>query len=232
MTYAISKSDALLIVDPQNDFCPGGPLAVPGGDEVMGPIGKLAGRLRDAGALVVITQDWHPADHASFASSHEGGTPFGTVELAYGTQVLWPDHCVEGTRGAEFHENLAAAGGVDAAAVVVRKGRQRGVDSYSAFYENDKVTRTGLGGYLAAMGVTRVFLVGLAYDFCVAYSAIDAVEREGLKAIVFKDMTRAIKMPLPKGEGGPASTVELMEDEFQRVGVEIGRSADLERVPA
>jgi nicotinamidase/pyrazinamidase len=181
MTYAIQKSDALLIIDPQNDFCPGGALAVPGGDEVMAPIGALAGRFRQSGALVVITQDWHPADHLSFASSHDGGTPFGTVELAYGTQVLWPDHCVEGRPGAEFHKDLADAGGVDAAALIIRKGRQRAVDSYSAFYENDKVTTTGLGGYLAAMGVTRVFLVGLAYDFCVAYSAIDAVEREALK---------------------------------------------------
>jgi nicotinamidase/pyrazinamidase len=231
MTYAISKSDALLIIDPQNDFCSGGPLAVPGGDEIMRPIGELAGRFRQAGALVVITQDWHPADHDSFASSHDGGTPFGTVELAYGTQVLWPDHCVEGRQGAEFHDDLAAAGGVDAAAVIIRKGRQRAVDSYSAFYENDKVTTTGLGGYLAAMGVKRVFLVGLAYDFCVAYSAIDAVEREALTAIVLKDLTRAIRMPFPKGESGPASTVELMEDEFQRLGVEIGGSDEVERVP-
>jgi nicotinamidase/pyrazinamidase len=229
MTYAIQKSDALLIIDPQNDFCPGGALAVPGGDEIMAPIGALAGRFRQAGALVVITQDWHPADHLSFASSHDGATPFGTVELAYGTQVLWPDHCVEGRPGAEFHHDTAEAGGVDAAALIIRKGRQRAVDSYSAFYENDKVTTTGLGGYLAAMGVTRVFLVGLAYDFCVAYSAIDAVEREALKAVVLKDLTRAIGMPLPKGEGGPASTVELMEDEFERLGVEIGQSEDLTR---
>src|SRR5687767_2961896 len=140
MTRSISRRDALLIVDPQNDFCPGGALAVAGGDEIMAPIGQLARRFRDSGALVAISQDWHPADHSSFASNLPGGVPFGTIELDYGTQVLWPDHCVEGSRGAEFHADLVASGGVDAAAVVIRKGRQRAVDSYSAFYENDKVT--------------------------------------------------------------------------------------------
>ena len=228
MTHAILKSDALLIIDPQNDFCPGGALAVAGGDEIMAPIGRLAKRFRDAGALVAISQDWHPADHSSFASSHPGTAPFGTIELDYGTQVLWPDHCVEGSRGAEFHPDLAASGGVDAAAVVIRKGRQRAVDSYSAFYENDKVTTTGLGGYLKAMGVTRLFLVGLAYDFCVAYSALDAVQREGLDAVVLKDLTRAIAMPFPQGEDGPLSTAAEAEDRFRAAGVRVESSESLE----
>jgi nicotinamidase/pyrazinamidase len=224
----ISRSDALLIIDPQNDFCPGGALAVAGGNEIMVPIGQLAKRFRNSGALVAISQDWHPADHSSFASRHPGGVPFGTVELAYGNQVLWPDHCVEGSAGAEFHDDLVASGGVDAAAVVIRKGRQRAVDSYSAFYENDKVTTTGLGGYLKAMGVERVFLVGLAYDFCVAYSALDAVEREGLSAVILKDLTRAIAMPLPQDAGGPASTVEDAEHQFQRAGVLVDTSQNIE----
>ena len=227
MTHHISRSDALLIIDPQNDFCPGGALAVVGGDEIMTPIAQLAKRFRDAGALVAISQDWHPAAHSSFASSHAGGTPFGTIEVDYGTQVLWPDHCVQGSRGAEFHEDLVESGGVDAAAIVIRKGRHQAVDSYSAFYENDRVTTTGLGGYLKAMGVTRLFLVGLAYDFCVAYSALDAVEREGLSAIVLKDLTRAIAMPFPKGDSGPASTIEEVESQFRRAGVVIDSSENI-----
>jgi nicotinamidase/pyrazinamidase len=202
MTFEVKPTDALLIIDPQNDFCPGGALAVPGGDEVMGGIAELAPRF----ATVVVTQDWHPAGHKSFASSHEGGTPFGTAELHYGTQVLWPDHCVQGSRGADFHPALAAA--IDNAHLILRKGYHPGIDSYSAFYENDRVTATGLAGYLRDKGVERCVLVGLAYDFCVAYSALDAV-REGFGAMVLKDLTRAIAMP--EGEG-----------RFADAGVELG----------
>jgi nicotinamidase/pyrazinamidase len=219
MTYRISETDALLVIDPQNDFCPGGSLAVAGGDEIMAPIAALARRFAAAGAAVVVTQDWHPADHKSFASQHEGRAPFETAELAYGEQVLWPDHCVQGRAGAEFHADVLAGGGVDSAALVIRKGRHRGIDSYSAFYENDKATTTGLGGYLKSMGIKRVFLVGLAYDFCVAWSAIDAVEREGLEAIVLKDLTRAIAMP-----AGDGTTADAAERKFREIGVEIASS--------
>lgn len=220
MSYEINSTDALLIIDPQNDFCPGGSLAVAGGDEIMAPIAGLAQRFRDAGATVVVTQDWHPAGHTSFASNHPGAIPFGTTELAYGTQVLWPDHCVQGAHGAEFHADLVAGGGIDAAALVIRKGRDAGIDSYSAFFENDKTTATGLGGYLKGLGVRRVFLVGLAYDFCVGWSAIDAVEREGLQAVVLKDLTRAIGMPAEQG----GTTVDAAERNFRAIGVEVASS--------
>jgi nicotinamidase/pyrazinamidase len=221
MAFEISARDALLIIDPQNDFCPGGSLAVAGGDEIMAPIAELAARFRDAGGLVVITQDWHPAGHSSFASQHPGASPFGTAELAYGTQVLWPDHCVQGSGGAAFHPDLEQRGGVNAAALVVRKGYHRAIDSYSAFYENDKTTPTGLGGYLKSMGIGRVFLAGLAYDFCVAWSAIDAVEREGLQAVVLKDLTRAIALPAEEGGG---TTVDAAERKFRGLGVEVATS--------
>jgi nicotinamidase/pyrazinamidase len=216
MNYEISSSDGLIIVDPQNDFCPGGALAVSGGDEIMAPIAALAKRFRDAGALVVVTQDWHPPEHKSFASAH-GRDPFTTIPLPYGEQVLWPDHCVEGSAGAEFHRTLHEGGGVDAAALIVRKGRNADIDSYSAFYENDRATTTGLGAYLRSMGVGRVFLVGLAYDFCVAYSALDAVEREGLGAVVLKDLTRAIAMPFE----GNKTSVDTMEARFREAGVAV-----------
>lgn len=224
MSYRITAADALLIIDPQNDFCPGGSLAVAGGDEIMHPIAALARRFRDAGATVVVTQDWHPPEHRSFASQHPGRRPFETTELDYGEQVLWPDHCVQGGRGAEFHAGLVAGGGVDAAALVIRKGRHPGIDSYSAFFENDKVTTTGLGGYLEALGVRRVFLVGLAYDFCVAWSAIDAVEREGLEAVVLKDLTRAIALPAGEADTPESTTVDAAERKFRDIGVEIASS--------
>jgi nicotinamidase/pyrazinamidase len=199
--------DALIIIDPQIDFCPGGALAVAGGDEIMADIAALAHRFE----LVVITQDWHPREHKSFASSHEGGQPFGTAELAYGTQVLWPDHCVAGSAGAEFHPDLARA--VERAHLILRKGYNPGIDSYSAFFENDKVTATGLAGYLRDKGVKRCVFVGLAYDFCVAWSALDAV-RLGFEALVVKPLTRAIAMP---GEDG--TTADAAEREFVEAGV-------------
>jgi nicotinamidase/pyrazinamidase len=217
MSYEIGPHDALVVVDPQNDFCPGGALAVAGGDEIMGAIGALARRFRDSGGLVLVTQDWHPRGHKSFASSHQGASPFGTAEMPYGTQVLWPDHCVQGSPGADFHADVAEA--VESAHLIVRKGYNPGVDSYSAFFENDKATSTGLGGWLKEKGVERCFFVGLAYDFCVAYSALDAARRHALEAVVLKDLARAIAMPT--GEG---TTVDEVEREFAEAGVEVAES--------
>ena len=196
----ILAHDALIIVDPQNDFCPGGSLAVAGGDDVMLPIAALATQF----AHVVVTQDWHPANHSSFASNHAGAMPFDTVRMTYGDQVLWPDHCIQGTQGALFHPDVAA--GIDRAQLIIRKGFDPALDSYSAFYENDRTTRTGLAGYLRDKAVRRCVFVGLAFDFCVAWSALDAV-RDGFEAVILKDMTRAIGMPLPTG-GTTASAAE------------------------
>lgn len=206
---AIAQSDALVIVDPQNDFCPGGALAVAGGDEVMAGIGDLAGRF----AHVVITQDWHPAGHRSFASSHPGKQPCDLVTMPYGEQVLWPDHCIQGTRGAEFHPAIRPA--VERAQLIIRKGYQPQVDSYSAFFENDKATPTGLAGYLRDKGVQRCVFVGLAYDFCVAWSALDA-RREGFGAVVIRSLSRAIAMPLAQG-----TTVDAIEEQFRAGGVAV-----------
>ena len=175
--------DVLLVVDLQNDFLPGGALAVPGGDAIVGPINVLAQRF----AHVVLTQDWHPPGHLSFASSHAGRAPFSSVALDYGAQVLWPDHCVQGTRGAEFSALLD----IPHAELVLRKGHRRSIDSYSAFVEADGRTRTGLAGYLRERGFTRVFLAGLATDFCVAYSAVDARAAD-FEAVVIEDACRAI----------------------------------------
>jgi nicotinamidase/pyrazinamidase len=162
-------SDVLLIVDVQNDFCPGGALAVPQGDEIV----PLINRIATAFAHVVLTQDWHPPGHSSFASAHPGKRPFDMIDLSYGTQVLWPDHCVQGTSGAEFHPALDAPH----AELVLRKGFVPAIDSYSAFRENDRKTPTGLGSYLRERGLTRITMVGIATDYCVLYSALDA--REG-----------------------------------------------------
>jgi nicotinamidase/pyrazinamidase len=177
------ENDVLLVIDVQNDFCPGGALAVPAGDEVVGVINRLAGRF----ANVVLTQDWHPAAHSSFASVHPGRRPFEVVEAAYGPQVLWPDHCVQDTPGAAFHPAL----NIPHAALVLRKGMRRAIDSYSAFYENDRKTPTGLVGYLQERGLTRIFVAGLAFDFCVRYSAEDAAS-SGFSAAVIEDACRGI----------------------------------------
>jgi nicotinamidase/pyrazinamidase len=181
--FRIEPNDVLLVVDVQNDFCPGGNLAVPRGDEVVPIINRLAAQF----AHVVLTQDWHPAGHSSFASSHAGKQPYDTVEAHYGTQVLWPDHCVQATPGAALHDALA----IPHAQLVLRKGYHGAIDSYSAFYENDRKTPTGLSAYLRQRGLGRVFVVGLATDFCVRYSAEDA-QREGFTAIVVEDACRGI----------------------------------------
>ena len=171
------------MVDVQNDFCPGGALAVPRGDEVVPIVNRLAENFRS----VVLTQDWHPAGHLSFASTHPGRSPYDTIAAPYGPQMLWPDHCVQGTRGAAFHDALR----IPHAGLVLRKGLHRTIDSYSAFYENDRATPTGLAGYLRERGIKRVFLAGLALDFCVRYSAEDAV-RGGFVVVVIDDACRGI----------------------------------------
>lgn len=180
-----SERDVLLVIDVQNDFCPGGALAVAAGDEVVPAINRLSRRFAHA----LLTQDWHPGGHRSFASSHPGQAPYASLELDYGPQTLWPDHCVQGTRGADFCADLDVA----AAELVIRKGFRPGIDSYSAFFENDRRTATGLTGYLRERGFCRVFLVGLATDYCVAYSALDA-RRQGFDAVVLLDACRAIDL--------------------------------------
>ena len=180
-----STKEALIVIDVQNDFCPGGALAVAGGDEIISRINGLM----DDFATVVLTQDWHPANHASFAANHPGAAPFSLIQMPYGPQVLWPTHCVIGSAGAAFHSNLRT----DPAQMVIRKGFRPEIDSYSAFFENDHVTPTGLEGYLRSRGVTEVTLVGLATDYCVAYSALDAA-RLGFTATVLEGATRAIDL--------------------------------------
>ena len=176
-------SEALLVIDVQNDFCPKGALAVAGGDMIIQPINAAM----DKFDIVVLTQDWHPTDHKSFASSHANKEPFDTVVMSYGDQVLWPDHCIQGSVGAGFHPDLNHT----RADVIIRKGSNPAVDSYSAFYENDKVTPTGLHGYLKNRDVTKLTLVGLATDYCVAFSALDAAKL-GYAVTVRLDMARGI----------------------------------------
>jgi nicotinamidase/pyrazinamidase len=178
-------NEALIVIDVQNDFCPGGALAVAGGDEI---ISRINGLMVDF-ATVVLTQDWHPANHASFAANHPGAAPFSLTQMPYGPQVLWPTHCVIGSTGAAFHPDLRT----DPAQMVIRKGFRPEIDSYSAFFENDHVTPTGLEGYLRSRGVTALTLVGLATDYCVAYSALDAA-RLGFTARVLEGATRAINL--------------------------------------
>lgn len=174
---------ALLVVDIQNDFCPGGSLAVPEGDEIIPLINDLAAEFDH----VVLTQDWHPPGHSSFASSHEGKEPYDTVEMPYGEQILWPEHCVQGSEGAEFHPKLD----VDKAELIIRKGFRPEIDSYSAFFENDHETRTGLTGYLRERGIDRLYIAGLATDFCVHWSAVDG-RKQGFEIFVIEDASRGI----------------------------------------
>lgn len=176
---------ALIVIDVQNDFCPGGALAVAGGDEIIPRVNALMAEFE----VKVLTQDWHPAGHASFAANHPGARPFTLTEMPYGPQVLWPTHCVQGTTGAAFHPALAT----DPADLVIRKGFRAAIDSYSAFFENDHRTPTGLEGYLRTRGATRLTLVGLATDFCVAYSAVDAA-RLGFEVTVLEGACRAIDL--------------------------------------
>ncbi|MBK8440789.1 MAG: bifunctional nicotinamidase/pyrazinamidase [Rhodobacter sp.] len=180
-----NANEALIVIDVQNDFCPGGALAVAGGDEIISRINGLMENFPN----VVLTQDWHPADHASFAANHPGAAPFSLTEMPYGPQVLWPTHCVQGTSGAAFHRDLRT----DPAQLIIRKGFRAGIDSYSAFFENDQTTPTGLEGYLKSRGVTALVFVGLATDFCVAFSALDAAKL-GFQAAVLEDACRAIDL--------------------------------------
>jgi nicotinamidase/pyrazinamidase len=200
---APTENRVLLVVDIQNDFCPNGALAVPGGDEVVAVINKLSRRF----AHVILTQDWHCEDHLSFASSHPGKKPLDRVELPYGEQILWPDHCIEGTPGAEFHPKLDVAH----CELVIRKGYHREIDSYSAFFENDRQTPTGLAGYLRERGLTRLFVVGLATDFCVAYSALDA-RRLGFEVTVIEAGCRGIDV----GGSLAAAWEQMAEAEVNR----------------
>ncbi|KUJ76484.1 nicotinamidase [Ruegeria marisrubri] len=188
---------ALLVIDVQNDFCPGGALAVPGGDEVVAPIKAMM----DQFDAVILTQDWHPAGHSSFASTHPGKSPFDLIDMPYGPQVLWPDHCVQGTEGAEFHKDLRTD-----ADLILRKGFRPAIDSYSAFFENDRTTPTGLEGYLRTRGIEMLTLVGLATDFCVHYSAVDAATL-GFDVTVRMDACRAIDL-----DGSLAAAEEAMRE--------------------
>jgi nicotinamidase/pyrazinamidase len=176
---------ALIVIDVQNDFCPGGALAVAQGDEIVQPINAL---MADFDA-VVLTQDWHPAGHSSFASTHEGKAPFEMIDMPYGPQVLWPDHCIQASPGANFHMELET----DRADLIIRKGFRSAIDSYSAFFENDHTTPTGLEGYLRTRGIDRLTMVGLATDFCVNFSAVDAVKL-GFSVTVREDLCRAIDL--------------------------------------
>ena len=202
-------NDALLVVDVQYDFCPGGALAVADGVEVVAVINALASRFDH----VVMTQDWHPKGHTSFASAHPGHSPFETIEMPYGDQTLWPDHCVQGTRGAEFHAGL----GLPNCKMIVRKGFRAEIDSYSAFRENDRQTATGLAGYLRELGLARVFLAGLATDFCVHFSAVDA-RAEGFGACVIDDACRAIDLD---------GSLAVARENMRAAGVGFVAAADL-----
>jgi len=179
----ISKTDSLLIVDVQNDFCTGGALPVPRGEEIVPTINHLA----SAFPHVILTQDWHPRGHLSFASSHPGAKPFAAIATSYGWQTLWPDHCIQESAGAQFRSDLV----VPHAALIIRKGLDLNIDSYSAFRENDRRTKTGLAGYLRERGIKRIFIAGLAFDYCVRYSAEDA-QAEGFSVLVIEDACRAI----------------------------------------
>ena len=203
------KTDALIVIDVQNDFIPGGSLAVSGGDEIISGIVELAEKFD----TIILSQDWHPAGHKSFASSH-GAEPFTQTQMPYGEQTLWPDHCVQGTRGAQFHDDLIDV--VNRSALIVRKGMNPEVDSYSAFFENDQTTTTGLAGWLREKGIQRVFIVGLAYDFCAGFSALDA-KRVGFQAVVVRDLARAIAAPVGEGKTSEGE----MDSQLDQAGVAI-----------
>ena len=201
--------DLLLIIDVQNDFCPGGALAVADGDAVVPVINRLAERFAHIG----LTQDWHPPGHSSFATSNPGSAPFEAISMPYGQQTLWPDHCVQGTSGAEFHRDLRW----NKAEVIIRKGFRKAIDSYSAFYENDRKTPTGLSGYLNERGLMNLIIVGLATDYCVAYSALDAVGH-GFNTTVLLDGCRAIDL-----QGSLAEAQKQM----RAAGVVLGNATEM-----
>ena len=197
------ETTAFLVIDVQNDFCPGGALAVAEGDQVVAPINALMPHF----AVKILTQDWHPADHSSFAANHESAAPFSMTQMPYGPQVLWPTHCVQGSTGANFHAELQT----DQADMIIRKGFRFEIDSYSAFFENDHETQTGLTGYLHDRGVTDLVLAGLATDFCVAYSAIDAA-KQGFGVTVLTDACRAIDLD---------GSLNTAEKQMAEAGVEL-----------
>jgi nicotinamidase/pyrazinamidase len=206
----MTDQDLLLIIDLQNDFCPGGRLAIADGDAIVPAINRIATRFNH----IVLTQDWHPANHSSFASSHRGTSPYDAIEASYGEQTLWPDHCVQNTPGAEFHPDLDPGLVLSHTELILRKGFlrkgfRRDIDSYSAFLENDKQTPTGLAGYLRERGFERLFLVGLAYDFCVRFSAVDAIAA-GFEAFVIADACRPVNLP---------GSVDATNEEFARTSV-------------
>jgi nicotinamidase/pyrazinamidase len=205
----IEPTDALLVIDLQNDFCLGGALAVEGGDEVVPVINILAGKF----SHVLLTQDWHPAGHISFASAHPGTQPYQTIAAPYGVQTLWPDHCVQDTPGAALHPALD----IPHAELILRKGFRPNIDSYSAFLENDHFTPTGLAGYLRERGLKRLFLCGLAYDFCVRHSAMDGTALD-FECIVVEDATRAVNLP------GSRDATDLA---FNEAGIQRIQAADL-----
>jgi nicotinamidase/pyrazinamidase len=198
----LQPTDALLVIDLQNDFCPGGSLAIAGGDEIVPTVNALAARFDH----VILTQDWHPAGHISFASAHPGAEPYSAIDAPYGPQALWPDHCVQNTAGAAFHPALA----VPHAELILRKGFRAEIDSYSAFLENDHFTPTGLAGYLRERGLRRLFLCGLAYDFCVRHSAIDGTALD-FECLVIEDATRAVNLP---------GSVEATDQAFEEAGIQ------------
>jgi len=202
-------TDLFLIIDVQNDFCPGGALAVQGGNEIIALINQLTEHFDH----MALTQDWHPAGHSSFASVHRGKSPFEMIEMPYGDQNLWPDHCVQGTFGAQFHPDLKT----DKAAMIIRKGFRAQIDSYSAFFENDQETATGLTGYIHDCGFTRIFMAGLATDYCVGFSALDA-RQMGLDVVVIEDACRAINM---------AGSLAAIYEQFDTQGVVLKKSAEI-----
>lgn len=200
---------ALLVVDVQYDFLPGGALAVPDGDRIIPVINGIANRFEH----VLQTQDWHPAGHMSFASSHNGRKPFETIEVSYGSQILWPDHCIQGSKGAEFHKDLH----IPSSELIIRKGFRKNIDSYSTFYENDHKTPTGLTGYLRERGIDEIYLAGLATDFCVKWSAVDGI-KERFKVTVVTDAVAGIDID---------NSVTLAWDEMIEKGVKSIHSSEL-----
>ena len=203
------EDTALVLIDIQNDFCPGGALAVDQGDEIV----EISNKIQEQFKIKIITQDWHPSTHKSFASNHEGKEPLSTVEMFYGQQVLWPNHCIQGTEGSKFHSKLIT----DSADLIIRKGFRPEIDSYSAFFENDQKTPTGLDGYLKSRGVNKIYLCGLALDFCVYFSAIDGAEL-GYKVNVIQDACRAIDLD---------GSLEKSLNDMKSKGVKLLSTSDL-----